>query len=49
MAAMRSSTLKKEPRLILLLVNSPNQRSIRVNQLDWLEVVHLESRMSVQH
>ena len=34
MAAMRSSTLKKESPRILLLVNSPNQRSTRFNQLE---------------
>ena len=34
MALCRSATLAKEPRRILLLVNSPNQRSTRFNQLE---------------
>lgn len=33
-AAIKSSTLKKESRRILLLVSSPNQRSIKFNQLE---------------
>src|SRR5207237_10248548 len=38
MAAIRSSTLKKESRRILLPVNSPNQRSIRFSQLELVEL-----------
>jgi hypothetical protein len=34
-AAGRSSTPRKEPRRIRLLVNSANQRSIRFSQLHW--------------
>ena len=33
-AFWRSSTLRKEPRRIRLLVNSPNQRSTRFSQLE---------------
>ena len=33
MAAMRSSTLRKESRRMRLLVNSANQRSMRFSQL----------------
>ena len=33
-AFSRSSTLRKEPRRIRLLVNSPNQRSTRFSQLE---------------